>query len=67
MDAMGNATKNENCVPGFENSSWPQLGNASGSDVATGATKSRRRWGDGNPLNNVNTCAGLGLSFQSQN
>jgi hypothetical protein len=52
---MGNATENENRVPAVENSSWPQLGNASGSDVATGATKSRWRGDDGNPLNNVNT------------
>jgi hypothetical protein len=55
MDAMGNATETKIAWRPLKIHLGPKLGNASGSDVATGTTKSRWRWGGGNPLNNVNT------------
>jgi hypothetical protein len=64
MDAMSNATEAKIACRSLKIHLGPNLGNAAGSDVATGATKSRWRSGGGNPLNNVNTRAGLVCRFR---
>jgi hypothetical protein len=52
---MSNATEAKIACRPLKIHLGPNLGNASGSDIATGAPKSRWRSDDGNPLNNVNT------------
>jgi hypothetical protein len=54
MDATDNATRTKIARRPLK-IHLGKLGGASGSDVATGATKFRGHWGGGNPLNNVNT------------
>jgi len=55
MDAMSNPTEAKIACRSLKIHLGPNLGNAAGSNEATGATKSRWRSGGGNPLNNVNT------------
>jgi hypothetical protein len=55
MEAMSNATEAKIACRSLKIHLGPNLGNAAGSDVATGGVKSRRCSDDGNPLNNVNT------------